>query len=189
MGGDADIAATDHKLPYHLAGDLQYASTVSVYLFVVVAPPLPHIASVDVPYKGSSATMTDLMSGWVDFSISALASVRSEIQAGKLRALAVTSKERMPALPDTPAVAESIPGYEVATWMGIAAPACTPAAVVEQLSRDLNEVMEMPAVRERFATTGADPCASTSVEMRDRVLGDISRWKQLTTARKIDLCQ
>lgn len=171
--GSITFATPGRGTTQHLAGEL-LAERAGVTL-------------VDVPYKGSAATMTDLLSGRVDFSISALASVRGEVLAGKLKALAVTSKERMPALPDVPAVAESFPGFEVATWMGIAAPARTPQAVIDQLSRDLNDVMAIPAVRERFAGLGADPRSSTPTEMRERVTQDIERWKQLVATRKLDL--
>ncbi|MEP6719855.1 MAG: tripartite tricarboxylate transporter substrate-binding protein [Variovorax sp.] len=144
---------------------------------------------VDVPYRGTVAAMMDVVTSRVDFTVAALGSVRGEIQSGKIKAFAVTSKERMAALPQVPTVAEFIPGFEVVTWMGIAAPARTPQAIVDQLSRDLREVMALPAVRERFLTLGFDPQSSTPAELRTRVEADVARWKTLLSTRKIDLNQ
>jgi len=159
----------------HLAGEL-IASTANVDI-------------VDIPYKGSSAAMTDLITGRVDFTIAALNTVRTDIQAGKLKALGVTSKERVASLPAVPAIGEVITGYEVSTWMGIAAPARTPQPVVEQIHRVLVEIMAEPHVRERFVAMGLDPVTSTPAEMRARVEADVGRWKQLLATRKIDLTQ
>lgn len=141
----------------------------------------------DVPYRGTAAAMTDVLTSRVDFTISAFSTVRSDIQAGKLKAVAVTSKERMAALPNVPSVAETVPGYDVSTWMGLAAPSRTPAPVVEQLQRDVREILAAPAVRERFTTLGLEPQSSSSAEMKARVESDVARWRSLLQARKIEL--
>jgi len=230
VGGDTVVAASDPRLPYQLARDLQFVTTFSVYPFVIVAAPesavqgvpqmiarakqgpgtvryatpgrgsTQHLAGeliaalggvemTDIPYRGTSAAMTDVLTGRVDFTISALSTVRGEIQAGKLKALAVTSKERHAALPNVPSVAETVPGYDVTTWMGLAAPARTPAAVVDQLNRDIRELLAQAAIRERFQSLGLEPQTSSSNEMKARVEADVARWKQLMTSRKIDLTQ
>lgn len=143
----------------------------------------------DVPYRGSSASMTDVITARVDFTIAALNTVRGELQTGKLKAIAVTSKERIASLPDVPAVGETVPGYEVTTWMGLAAPARTPPAIVEQLNRDVRELMATPAIRERFLALGLDPQTSSGPEMKARVESEIAKWKVLMQTRKIDLTQ
>jgi tripartite-type tricarboxylate transporter receptor subunit TctC len=141
------------------------------------------------PYRGSAAAMTDVAAGRVDFAITALGTQGGEIQAGRYKVLAVTSKARLPSMPQVPTVAETLPGFEVVTWMGLAVPARTPATIVEQISRDVREVMAIPAVRERFAGLGADPQSSTPAEFQARVEADIARWKELIATRKLNLSQ
>ena len=140
----------------------------------------------DIPYRGSSSAMTDVMSGRVDFTIAAIPSVQAYIQQGKLRAIGVTSKTRAAATPTVPAVAETIPGYEVTTWAGLAAPAKTPKAIVDKLSQDIRDVMKIKEVHDRFIEIGFDPLTGTSAEMRARVESDIAKWKQLVSTRKIE---
>lgn len=171
--GTVRYATPGRGTTQHLAGELMAA--------------MAGVDMTDVPYRGTAASMTDVMSGRVDYTIAAINTVRPEIQAGKLKALAVTSRERVGSLPGVPSVADVIPGYEVTTWMGIAAPAKTPAAVVEQLNRDLRELMGSTAVRERFLALGLDPQTGTGEEMRTRVESDVSRWKKLMQARNIEL--
>jgi tripartite-type tricarboxylate transporter receptor subunit TctC len=157
----------------HLAGELIAA--------------LSNTEMTDVPYRGTAAVMTDLLTARMDFTISAAFSVQGDIQSGRLKALAVTSKERLAMWPDVPTVSETVPGYEVTTWMGLAAPAKTPTAVVEQLNRDVRELMGTPAVKERFSSMGLDPMTSSSEEMRSRVESELAKWKQLLQQRNIDL--
>lgn len=143
----------------------------------------------DVPYRGSSATMTDVMTARVDFTIAALNTVRGEITAGKLKAIAVTSATKVASLPGVPTVADTIPGYEVTTWMGLTAPAKTPAAIVEQLNRDVRQLMATQAVNDRFVSLGVDPQTSTPAEMKSRVETEVARWRNLLQSRRIDLTQ
>jgi tripartite-type tricarboxylate transporter receptor subunit TctC len=143
----------------------------------------------DIPYRGSSASMTDVMSARVDFTIAALNTVRGEIAAGKLKAIAVTSATKVASLPGVPTVAETIPGYEVTTWMGLTAPAKTPPAIVEQLNRDVRQLIATPAVNERFLSLGVDPHTGTPAEMKARVETEVTRWRNLLQTRRIDLTQ
>lgn len=143
----------------------------------------------DIPYRGSSASMTDVMSARVDFTIAALNTVRGEITAGKLKAIAVTSGTKVASLPGAPTVAETIPGYEVTTWMGLTAPAKTPPAIVEQLNRDVRQLMATAAVNERFLSLGVDPHTGTPAEMKARVETEVARWRNLLQTRRIDLTQ
>ena len=155
----------------HLAGELLNA--------------MVGVSLTDVPYKGSSSALTDVMSARVDFTIAAIPSVRGAIQQGKLKAIAVTSKDRAPAAPNVPAISEIIPGYDVTTWAGLAVPAKTPPAIVEKLSRDVGEIMKIKEVNDRFVEIGFYPATSTGAEMRARVESDIAKWKQLVQARKL----
>ena len=117
--------------------------------------------------------------------IAAIPSVQGSIQQGKLKAIAVTSKDRAPAAPNVPAISEIIPGYDVTTWAGLAVPAKTPPAVIEKLTRDVGEIMKIKEVNDRFVEIGFYPATSTGAEMRARVESDIAKWKQLVQARKL----
>ena len=132
----------------------------------------------DVPYKGSAAAMTDVMSARVDFTIAAIPSVQTHIQQGKLRAIAVTSKMRSAAAQGVPTIAETIPGYDVTTWAGFAVSAKTPKAIVDKLSQDIGEVMKIKAVHDRFVEIGFDPLTGTPADM--------VKWKKLVETRKIE---
>lgn len=110
---------------------------------------------VHVPYKGAGQAMTDLLGQHVDFFFSSAAAAMPHVTAGKLKALAVSTPERIPALPDAPAVAEkTVPGFEFSLWGGYFAPAGTPAAVVQRLNQDVNAALSDTAIRQRFEADG-----------------------------------
>ncbi|VTU31409.1 tripartite tricarboxylate transporter substrate binding protein [Variovorax sp. PBL-E5] len=111
-----------------------------------------------VPYKGSGPALTALLGGEVDLGFDIPSSALPQIESGKLRALAVTTKKRSPVLPAVPTVAElAVPDFEVTGWFGILAPAGTPAPVVARLNKDVNAVLAQPEVRERLARLGVEP--------------------------------
>jgi tripartite-type tricarboxylate transporter receptor subunit TctC len=137
--------------PTHIAGEM-FKKTVNIDL-------------VHVPYKGGGPATLDLVAGQVPVGMSALPSVASHIQDGKLRALAVTSDKRWPTLPDIPSVAESgYPGYRHMTWIGILAPTGTPAAVITRLNKEIAGVLANAELRQRIVTLGAEPVASTAAD-------------------------
>jgi tripartite-type tricarboxylate transporter receptor subunit TctC len=137
-----------------------------------------------VPFKGNP--FPDLIGGRLTCMIAAPSVSTPQIQSGKVRALAVTSRARMSTLPDVPAVAELLPGFEVSSWLGLAAPAKTPAAIVERLSTEVRQVLGQPAVRERLLTIGSEPGGSTGAALRERVETDVRKWKGLTAKAKMD---
>src|SRR5690606_31432420 len=113
-----------------------------------------------VPYKGSSPAMTDLLGGQVQMMIDNLPSAMGQIQAGTVRALAVTTPERVPLLPDVPTVAEAgLPGYEVNAWFGLLAPAGTPGAVTERIHAAVADALAHPAIHKQVEALGAIPVA------------------------------
>src|SRR3954467_4885475 len=107
---------------------------------------------IHVPYKGSAPMVTDLLGGHVQVAFDNVPNVVTQVKAGKLRALAITSPERASSLPDIPTVAEAgVPGYEVGVWFGIVAPAAMPPDVLAKLNAELNKILAMPDVRQKFA--------------------------------------
>ncbi|TMG69613.1 MAG: hypothetical protein E6H80_13460, partial [Betaproteobacteria bacterium] len=103
-------------------------------------------------------------------------------QAGKFRPLAVTSLERSSALPNVPTVAQSVPGYEAGSFLGIAGPAGMPGAIVERVNREVRRVLALPDVSRRFAEWGGTPSPGSPEEMRHHVEGEIAKWKRLVEA-------
>src|SRR4029077_16786235 len=117
---------------------------------------------VHVPYKGLSPALSDLLSGQVQLMFSSVVAILPHVKAGKLRALAVSGRERLSLLPDLPTVAEAgVPGYQTSSWYGILAPAGTPPDVVARLNGALVKVVSSPDVRQALAQEGADPVGNS----------------------------
>lgn len=133
-----------------------------------------------VPYRGSAPAVTDLLGGQVDSMFDNTPSALPHVQAGKLRAIAITSAQRSPLLPDVPTLAESgYAGFDVQSWFALAAPANTPRPVVEQLNGALNKVLDMPDVRQRLQELAATPDAGTPEKMRSFAVAEIKRWREV----------
>jgi len=133
-----------------------------------------------VPYKGSGPLTTDLLGGQIDMSFDTLATVLPHIRSGKLRALAMTTATRATALPDVPTLAEAgLDGFDIGTWFGVLAPANTPAAIVERLSRDITAIVTRDDFGQRMITAGADPMSSTPQAYAQRIDAETKRFAQL----------
>jgi tripartite-type tricarboxylate transporter receptor subunit TctC len=133
-----------------------------------------------VPYKGSGPALTELLGGQVNVMFDQLTSSMGFIREGRLKVLAVTAAKRVSALPNVPTLAESgVPGYEASTFLGILAPAGTPAAVVNQLNAAIRKVMDMPAVQERFRSLGTDPGASSPQEFAAIIRDELTKWQRV----------
>jgi len=147
---------------------------------------LKSMAGVDmqhVPYKSAAPAMIDVMAGHVDMLFGAAGLADS--QSGRVRVLAATSAKRTAAAPDLPTVQEAgLPGYEATLWFGMLAPAGTPAAVINRLSRDLNEVMGDPALKSRFSTGDFTP--STPEELADLIRREIPKWRKVLQSAKVE---
>ena len=136
-----------------------------------------------VPYKSAGPAMVDVMAGHVDLMFGA--GGLPETQAGKLRVLAVTSARRTAAAPQLPTVQEAgLPGYDATLWFGILAPAKTPAAIVNRLSREINNVLDQMAMRQRFSTGDITP--STPEELADLIKREIPKWRKVIEGAKIE---
>ena len=148
------------------------------------------LAGVDmtvVPFKGSSEVLTALKGGDLQLGFEILAPVMAQVKGGGLRAIAVTTKTRFPGLPDVPTVIESgVPGYEVASWNGIAAPASTPRPVVDALNKEINAVLALPEVKRRFDELGVVPQGGTPEELGALLANEIAKWKDVVAKAKIE---
>lgn len=133
-----------------------------------------------VPYKGSAPAMTDLLGGQVQMMIDNLPSAMGQIQAGTVKALAVTTPARVPLLPNVPTVAEAgLPGYEVNAWFGLLAPAGTPDAIVNRIYSAVANAVAESAVRRQIEALGAIPVASTPQAFSDTIRADTDKWQQV----------
>jgi len=142
-----------------------------------------------VPYKGGPAAATAVMSGEATVSFSTIETVLSLIQAKRLRSLAVSTRERTPALPDVPTVMEAgYKDYEVIGWFGLLAPAGTPPAVVDALSTEISRMMTTPAIRDRAAQEGATPVGNKPAEFERFLRSEIAKWTPIIqkTGIKVD---
>ncbi|WP_295852424.1 tripartite tricarboxylate transporter substrate binding protein [uncultured Xylophilus sp.] len=132
-----------------------------------------------VPYKGGAPANADLIAGQIQAVFSPLVEVLPYIDSGKLRALGVTTPARSPRLPDVPAVAEALPGFEVVLWNGVLAPAATPQPVVDRLAAAIRKATQDPSFRKTLADQGSTPIGNTPAEFR-KVLGtEIDKWGRL----------
>jgi tripartite-type tricarboxylate transporter receptor subunit TctC len=131
---------------------------------------------VHVPYKGAAPAMTDLLAGQVQMAFDPLPSSLANIKAGKLRAVAVTSARRSAALPDVPAIGESIPGYELAVWYGVVAPANTPKDVIGRLHAEIVRILNLPDVKERIAGLGFETLAGSPDQFQAFIEAEVAKW-------------
>ncbi|MBC7992998.1 MAG: tripartite tricarboxylate transporter substrate binding protein [Rhizobacter sp.] len=140
-----------------------------------------------VPYKGSPAVLAALRTGEIDLAFEILGPMLPQVQSGVVKALAVSSDKRNPALPDVPTAIEAgVPGFNVASWNALAAPAGTPPAVIELLNRTAREAMALPAVRDKLAKLGMRVAPSTPAELERLLASEIDRWGHVIRAAKIE---
>ncbi|GAA0741520.1 tripartite tricarboxylate transporter substrate binding protein [Ideonella azotifigens] len=133
-----------------------------------------------VPYRGSAPALTDLMGGQVQAMFDNTPSVLPHVKAGKLRALAITSAQRSPLLPDVPTLAESgFPGFDVQSWFSLAAPAGTPRAVITRLNSELNKVLAEPDIAQRLRDMAATPEPGTPAQLQQLITSEAKRWREV----------
>jgi tripartite-type tricarboxylate transporter receptor subunit TctC len=134
-----------------------------------------------VPYKGTLPALNDTVAGQIQVMFSDLPPALELIRAGRLRAIAISSKDRVPALPEVPTVAESgLPGYQAVAWLGLAAPGDTPRPVVEKLFAEVRAIVATPDVQAQIGRLGMTPMQNRSVdELKAFVLAEIARWGEV----------
>jgi tripartite-type tricarboxylate transporter receptor subunit TctC len=161
--GDVTFASPGSGTVAHLSGELlQQAANVK----------FQHI-----PYKGAAQALTDLMGGQVQLYMSSVPTALSQIKGGRIRPLVVTSTKRLADLPDVPTVAESgFKDFETSTWFGLLVRAGTPQTIISKLNSEVNRVLQMPEVREKFASEGAEVVSGTPQQFGDLMKQEIEKW-------------
>lgn len=135
---------------------------------------------VHIPYKGTGPALTDLLGGQIQMLLGSSVAVMPHIKGGKLRALAVTERKRMAALPDLPTVAESgIPGYDVTLWHGVLGPKGLPKQLVTRWNKEINRIIQTQEMKDRFANEGLEPAPGTPENFAEVLKRDVERWKQV----------
>ena len=183
MASNPSFAAKSVKELIALArakpGQINYASGgsgASSHLAMELLKSMAKIDLVHIPYKGTGPLITDLIAGQVSVTIASAVPLSPQVKAGRLRGLAVTSPKRSPSFPALPAIAETVPGYEVINWFGILAPAGTSKAIVSRINRDLNAALALPELRSRLAAQGADTAGGTPEDFGRVIRADFEKW-------------
>ena len=144
-----------------------------------------HSAQVDItniPYKGSSPALTDVMAGQVELMFAAVINAVPQVKAGKLKALGVTGNQRIPALPDVPPISETIPGYESTAYFGLLAPANLPKDVLEKISKIAMKASGQSELKNKLEPDGSKTVGSTPEEFRKFLVQDVDKWKRVVKA-------
>lgn len=178
VGSITDLIDMARKQP----GSMTYASAglgspqhLSAELFKSLAG-----VSIDhVPYKGAGPAVIDMLGGRVDLMFGAINSLLPHIRSGKLKALGVAGKQRLPSMPDVPTIAEAVPGFESDIWVGLSAPAGVPADIIDKINRDVRTVLSMSDVKEKLAEQGIEAAPSSAAEMSKLVNADLARWARV----------
>jgi tripartite-type tricarboxylate transporter receptor subunit TctC len=168
-------------------GKLNYANAgrgTASHLSAELMRSMTGIRIVEVPYRATAQALNDTISGEVAMYFPNLASALPSIRAGRLRALAVTGAQRSQAAPDIPALAETLPGYEAASWYGIVVPNRTPAPVIARLNTEIAKALQQPDVKQRFLFLGGDVVSGGPAELAKTMRGGTEKWGKLV--REID---
>jgi tripartite-type tricarboxylate transporter receptor subunit TctC len=138
------------------------------------------VSAVHIPYAGAAPAQLGLLAGQTDFMFDNLASATAQIKAGKLKALAVTTPQRAPSMPEVPTMNESgLAGFDVSTWFGVFAPAGTPPAVVARLNEAMTAALRTPEMRERLARMGAEPAPMSSAQFAELVRRELAKYEKV----------
>jgi tripartite-type tricarboxylate transporter receptor subunit TctC len=138
-----------------------------------------------VPYRGSPQAITDLLGKRIDFQVDTPAALMPLIRGGELRAIAITGPRPFFMLPGTPAIAETVRGYAVTSWLGVAGPAGLPAPFVSKVNAELNAILAEPAVIEKLRELGSDARPTTPAGFKERVADDVAKWTKVVADAKI----
>jgi len=169
--GKVNYASAGNGTTVHLAGELFNMMTGA--------------KMVHVPYRGSAPALTDMIGGQVQVMFDTLPSSIEHVRTGKLRALAVTTATRSPALPDIPTVGDFVPGFEASVWQGIGVPRNTPAGVVEKLNKEINAALADPEMKEKLANLGSAVLTQSPAEFRTLIAEETERWAKVIRAANI----
>ncbi len=162
------------KITYSSSGNASNLH-VAVELFAGIAG----VKMLHIPYKGGGPALTAVLGGEADLSALAMSAVMPHVNAGRMRALAITSPKRLPALPQIPAAAEAVPGYDFASWVGVLAPASTPAALLTTLNSIVVKAARTPDLVERFTKDATSVVANSPAEFRAFIQSEAKRWAKV----------
>lgn len=172
-------------------GKYSYASAgvgTSIHLAAALFTYTGKLDMLHVPYKGSGPAVTDLMSGQVDYMFDSISSAKPHIEAGKLKALAVTTPKRSSTLPNSPTVAESgMTGYELTPWFATFAPVGTPSGIIDKLNGAMIKAMNTEQVKKTFAAIGAEYIGSTPQELASYLAQETEKWKKIISETGISV--
>ena len=169
-------------------GQLNYASTGTGSSNQLAAELFKMTAGIDmnhIPYKGGAPAITDVIGAQVDVMFVSASSVLAHIKSGKMKALAVTTKTRIPHLPDTPCVSDSYPSFEVRSWLGLLVPAKTPAAIVQQLHHEVRAAQQTPELKHFFQAQAIDVSNGSPQQFGEFIKGETERWGEVIRRAKI----
>ena len=166
--GKINMASSGSGTSVHLSGEL-FKSMTGCHM-------------VHVPYKGAGPALIDLIGGQVHVLFDNLPSSVGHIKGGKIRALAVTSAEREPSMPELPTVGETVPGYEATAWFGIGMPKGTPREIIDKVNAEVNRALADPKMRERLAELGGKPIAGTPEDFGKVIAAETAKWEKVVNA-------
>ena len=168
--GKLNMASSGNGTSIHLAGEL-FKSMTGIYM-------------VHMPYRGSGPALMDLVGGTADVMFDNLPSSMQQIKAGKLKALAVTSRQRSAALPDVPTIEEAagLKGFDATSWFGLLAPAGTPPDIINRIQQEVAKALGTPAIKEKLLAQGAIPSGNTPAEFARHIESEHRKWAQVVKA-------
>ena len=144
-----------------------------------------HVDILQVPFRGAAPALINLLGRQIDMAFVNISIAKPHLDSGKLRALAVTTLKRSSILPDVPAVAEILPGFEVNPWWGLLAPINTPPQIVNRIQTELARILKDPAIADRLRQNGLEPEPSTSAEFAQRIASEIKKWREVIRVNNI----
>ncbi len=157
----------------------------SAHLSAELFKSLANVNLVHIPYRGATPAVQAVISNEVVTMIGNLPPWLSQIKGGKAKALAVTTKERVPELPDVPTLAETYPGFETVAWFGVLAPAGTPQEIVTRVNTEINKALASPEIQARLNAVSCPAAAGSPEAFAERIRNDVSRWKKLAKEKNI----
>jgi len=173
----AYMKANPNKLSYGSSGNGTSSHLGSELFKAMTGTEMQH-----VPYRGTAPAMVDLMSGLLQVYFTSTVGLLAQLQEGKVRALAVTGAKRFEGLPDLPAIAETVPGFEVLTWVAIGAPKATPRDIVDRINREVNAGLADPKIKARLADLGGTPDVASPAQLEARIAAETVQWSRVVKA-------
>lgn len=170
----AYLKANPDKLNFASAGN-----GTSQHLSGELFNSLAGVRMTHVAYRGGAPAVSDLLGGQVQVIFAPLVEVIQQVRAEKLKALGITTARRSPLLPDVPTILEMLPGYEVALWNGLLAPAKTPSDIIDRINRDTVEALRSPEVKAKLAEQGSEPVGNTPAEFKAFIESELVKWRRL----------